>query len=294
MLQSVSRAGVDATPIARDAPVHQLRLRLERTRFHVLQQDPPWKIIRAFPQPEGGTLVHLNNVSGGVLAGDRLALEVAVAANAEAQITTTGATRLYRHRPGARDSEQSAVFRIGEGARLEYLPDPLIPYGGSRHTQRTAFHLDASASLFWWEVLAPGRQASGEVFAFDRLCIQSEIRARERPVLFESFLLEPRARPLAVTARMRNYSYLASLYVCQEGRPPAFWRGLEERLNQTAKEQSCPAEATWGASTLAADGVVVRGLCASNRFVSPALTGFWRLARLAVTGKDPVLPRKTY
>jgi urease accessory protein len=260
----------------------------------MLQQDPPWKVVRAFPQPTGGTLVHLNNVSGGVLAGDRLALEVAIEPSAEAQITTTGATRLYRHRAGASDSEHSAVFRIGEGARLEYLPDPVIPYGGSRHMQRTAFHLAEGASLFWWEVLAPGRQASGEIFAFDRLCVQSEIRARERPLLLESFLLEPAVRPLAVTARMRNYSYLASFYVCEEGRPPAFWRELEGRLNQAAKEQSRDAEAMWGASTLAADGMVVRGLCASSRFVWPALTAFWRLARLAVTGQDPVLPRKIY
>jgi urease accessory protein len=294
VLQSVPRAGVDAPRLARHAPVHQLRLRLERNRFHVLQQDPPWKIVRAFPQPTGETLVHLNNISGGVLAGDRLALEIAVEAGAAAQITTTGATRLYRHRPGAGDSEHSAAFWIGEGARLEYLPDPLIPYAGSRHTQRTAIHLEENASLFWWEVLAPGRHASGEVFAFDRLCVQSEIRTRDLPLLLESFLLEPAARPLAVTARMREYSYLASLYACQEGKPPTFWRELENRLNQAASERTRPGEAMWGASALVADGVVVRGLGASSRFVSAALIDFWRLTRLAVTGENPSLPRKIY
>lgn len=294
MLQSVSRVGVDAPRIPGHTPVHQLKLQLERTRFHVLQQDPPWKVVRAFTQTAGGSLVHLNNVSGGVLAGDRLALEVAIEAGAEAQITTTGATRLYRHRPGAGDSEHSAVFRIGEGARLEYLPDPVIPYAGSRHTQRTIFHLAAGASLFWWEVFAPGRHASGEIFAFDRLCVQGEIRAQDRPLILESFLLEPAARPLTVTARMRNYSYLASVYACQEGRSPAFWRELEDRLNDAAKQKCRPREALWGASTLAADGVVVRGLCASNRFVSPALIEFWRLMRLAVTGENAVLPRKIY
>src|SRR5271169_6105338 len=171
LLQSLSGAGVDAARLTRNPPVHQLTLCFEPNRLRVNRQDPPWKVVRAFPQQGAGVLVHLNNVSGGVLAGDRLALDVTVEAGAAAQITTTGATRLYRHRAGALDSEQHTTFSVGENARLEYLPDPLIPYAGSRHIQRTKIRLDAGASLFWWEVLAPGRQASGESFAFERLQI---------------------------------------------------------------------------------------------------------------------------
>ena len=119
MLQSVSGAGIDAARVARDSPVHQLSLCFERDRFRVQRQDPPWKVVRAFALPISGSLVHLNNVSGGVVAGDRLALDVEVEAGAAAQITTTGATRLYRHRAGAGDSEQRATFSVGAGALLE-------------------------------------------------------------------------------------------------------------------------------------------------------------------------------
>lgn len=44
------------------------------------RQDPPLKVVRAFALDQGrsGALVHLNNVSGGVLAGDRLVLDVEV------------------------------------------------------------------------------------------------------------------------------------------------------------------------------------------------------------------------
>ena len=122
MLQPVSGIGIDAARVHRDAPVHQLGLCFERKRFRVMRQDPPWKIVRAFE-----SLVHLNNVSGGVLAGDRLALDVEVQAGAAAQLTTTGATRLYRHRTGAADSEQHAKFTVGDGGMLEYLPDVVIP-----------------------------------------------------------------------------------------------------------------------------------------------------------------------
>src|SRR5689334_25372148 len=113
--------------------------------MRVNAQDPPWKVIRAFPLTNGGALVHLHNVSGGVLAGDRLSLRIAVGPGAIAQVTSTGATRLYRHRAGASDSEQHLSISVDEGGVLEYLPDALIPFSRSRHIQRTTATLADNA-----------------------------------------------------------------------------------------------------------------------------------------------------
>jgi urease accessory protein len=289
VFQSVPGAGIDAARVARDTPVHQLSLCFERERFRVMRQDPPWKVVRAF-----GALVHLNNVSGGVLAGDRLGLDVEVQAGAAAQITTTGATRLYRHRAGAADSEQRAKFLVGDGALLEYLPDAVIPYAGSRHMQRTEIRLGRESTLFWWEVLAPGRLAAGERFAFERLGVHTEVYAGARPVLRENYLLEPGKKQLAATARMFAYSHTTSLCVVQEGRPPVFWRLLEDHLNEIARWRTRHGHMVWGASMLASDGVIVRGLSMSGCFLHETLVQFWRTARLATIGKDAVPPRKIY
>jgi urease accessory protein len=251
-------------------------------------------VVRAFRHADAGTLVHLHNVSGGVLAGDRLALNVEIEAGASAQITTTGATRLYRHRAGAADSEQRAIFSIGDGAVLEYLPDPVIPYAGSRHSQRTEVRLGKEATLFWWEVLAPGRLAAGERFAFERLRVETMVKAGVRQVLRENFLLEPHKRDPSATARMFEYSHTASLCAVQEGRPPVFWRALEDRLNLVAAERTHHGQAVWGASTLASDGVIVRGLSTSGCFIHETLIEFWRIARLAMLGTEATPPRKIY
>jgi urease accessory protein len=70
--------------------------------------------------------------------------------------TTTAAARLLPRslNSGAEDSEQRMNFSIGDGSMLEYLPDSLIPFAGSRHVQRTSFSLGRDATLIWWEVLA--------------------------------------------------------------------------------------------------------------------------------------------
>lgn len=258
------------------------------------RQDPPWKVVRSFALAGHGRLVHLHNVSGGVLAGDRLALNVEVAAGAAAQITTTGATRLYRHRAGARDSEQSARFSLGDGALLEYLPDAVIPYAGSRHVQKTEIRLGRGAALFWWEVLAPGRLAAGERFAFERLRVETGIYAGERPVLRENFLLEPGRKDLSAMPRMFEYSHLASLCAVAEGRPAAFWRALEDRWNEIARGRTRPGQTVWGASALVSDGAIVRGMSMSGRLIHEALLEFRSAARLAVTGEDAAPPRKIY
>lgn len=294
MLQSTAGARIHAARHSGNAPVHQLSLRFEPGQLRVERQDPPWKVVRAFPQENGSLLTHLHNVSGGILAGDRLALRIEVAAGARAQVTTTGATRLYRHRPGSADSQQVIEIDVGEDALLEYLPDPIIPYAGSRHSQRTEIRLARGAALFWWEVLAPGRRASGEHFAFDHLRIATRIANAEREVLRENFALNPRLKPLAVAARMHGHGWLTSLNICQEGREAWFWRGLEDRLNETARERSQAGEAVWGASAFVSDGVAVRGLSSSALPIHAALTDFWRMARRAVTGSEGIPPRKLY
>ncbi|MEP7351849.1 MAG: urease accessory protein UreD [Acidobacteriota bacterium] len=311
MLHTSAGTRIDAAQHARDAAIHQLNadepfhkpdwnarlgLRFEaqgsRTRMSVDTQEPPWKVLRAFEQSNGGALVHLHNVSGGILSGDRLSLRLHVGSGAVAQVTTTGATRLYRHRELSSDSEQDLSITVAEGGLLEYLPDALIPFRGSRHSQRTVVNLADGATFFWWETVAPGRQAMGESFAFDRLQIQTEVRSHLRPVVLENFVLQPDVSSLRSASRMGEYSHTATFYAVQVGRPAAELRQLESLLAEQAHAVSHPGVTIWGASALAADGVVVRGLSATARELSATLARFWNTARQFLTGESPIPPRK--
>ncbi|MBV9504772.1 MAG: urease accessory protein UreD [Acidobacteriia bacterium] len=274
----------------------RLALRFEAsgqgTRLRVETQEPPWKVIRAFPQANGGALVHLHNVSGGILAGDLLSLQMEVGCGARAQVTTTGATRLYRHRPGAACSEQRTEIFVAEGGLLEYLPDPLIPFGRSRHTQRTAVQLASGARFFWWEIVAPGRQAMGELFAFDSLRIDTSVSSALRPLMIERFLLEPGVRMLRSAARTGPYLYNATFCAIQVGRTMSDLRELESLLAESTRTATCPGVMMWGASALAADGVIVRGLSTTARGLPATLAQFWSIARRFLTGEEAVPPRK--
>jgi len=264
-----------------------------RTRLHILEQRQPLKVVRAFDLPDGAALVHLHNLSGGILARDKLSLDLCVGAGAIAQVTSTSATRVYRSPVDATASEFTADVQVRENALLEYLPDPLIPFAGARYAQRTAVRLGNGAGLFWWDTLTPGREARGEVFSYDSLHVSFDLRIAGTPVAIDRADLDPARRPLASPARMGPYTYLSSFYVCREGTSKSTWLELEKQLLNVAEHETSPV-IIWGLTRLPAHGLVVRALSRNGRDIARGLTAFWRVAKQALYGQDAVIPRKIY
>ena len=264
-----------------------------RTSLHVAEQRQPLKVVRAFQQEGGAALAHIHNLSGGILAGDRLSLDMEVGPRARAQVTSTGATRLYRSRSGTVAAEFTARAIIRTGALLEYLPDPLIPFADSRFHQDTVIRLEDNAGLFWWEIVAPGREAHGEMFSYDALRLRFDLRAEGIPIALEHFHLDPIERPMTSPARLGPYRYFSSFYVCRVGIGESTWRGLEKQLRELAGSLSSPV-IIWGLGRLPAHGLVVRALGQNGRDIASGLISFWRVAKQALYGQDAVIPRKIY
>jgi len=258
------------------------------------RQQPPLRVVRAFPLEDGAALVHLHNVSGGLLGGDEIALEISLGASARAQVTTTGATRIYRPRAQAPVTMQANTVSVGENALLEYVPDPIIPFAGVRFRQRTTIELAAGAGLFWWECLAPGREAHGELFAYDSVELAMEVQAAGRPILCERVRLQPKQHTLQSPAKLGPYRYWASFCCCRVGLQPAFWLDAEQQLRGIARDLNHPEEALWGISTLVSHGLVVRCLAREGHSVPAGLREIWRAAKLLIYQREPIPPRKVH
>lgn len=278
----------------------QGRLRLHftqgqgKTVLNVVEQATPLKVIRAFEQPSGAALVHLHNISGGILGGDSLEYTIDLDPHTEVQLTTTSATRVYRRREGAPSAIQCTEINVGSGALLEIVPDPVIPFAHSMYRQETHINLADGAGLFWWETIAPGRTARAELFEYDQLELVTSICAGERPIALENARLEPALRPLSSPARLGTYRYFCTLYICKVGVEPSQWLTLEAQLRALAGELSERNETLWGVSTLVAHGLAIRGLSMTGRPLSAGLVTFWQAAKQALYGREAVLPRKIY
>jgi urease accessory protein len=256
------------------------------------RQEPPLKVVRAFAVQDDAALAHLHNVSGGLLGGDRLALNVNVGAGASVQLTTTGATRIYRTRRDAVPTTQSNEFTLNEGALLEYVPDAIIPFAGARFSQATTIRLTQGAGLFWWEILAPGREARGETFAYDCVEMKTDVIALEQTIASERVRIEPRKRLTYSFGRLGPYRAWATFCIARVGPSAAGWLTLEHELREKALLLTKHGETLWGISALPAHGLMVRCVAVHGRHVLPGLQTLWQTAKRRLYGRDAVPPRK--
>src|SRR5271154_1813452 len=255
-------------------------------------QEPPLQVVRAFTLEDGSALAHLHNVSGGLLGGDQLTLQINLARGANAQITTTGATRIYRHRQEFSPTTQCNEVTVGEGALLEYLPDATIPFSGANFLQRTSIELADGAGLFWWEILAPGREARGELFAYEQFEMRTRVTNQGRKIAAENICLRPAVRDVSSLARMGPYRYTATFYICRVGLDATAWRACEDHLRDVTSAMTRPGEILWGVSSLVAHGLVVRCLARQGRDVLPGLQNVWRAAKHHLYGREAIPPLK--
>ncbi|WP_027344572.1 urease accessory protein UreD [Hamadaea tsunoensis] len=154
----------------------------EAGRLPVLRGEPPLT-LRATPDA-----VYVVGTAAGPLGGDDLHLHLEVRENAVLRIRSAAAQlALPGHRPGP--SRMSVTATVAPGARLEWLPEPLILGHRADHRVSSIVDLCGGATLLWREELICGRhdEPSGDgVISF-----RAEYAGR--PLLVQSLDVGPHA-----------------------------------------------------------------------------------------------------
>ena len=100
------------------------------------------------------------NTAGGVVGGDRLMLDMDLAAASHVTITSVAAEKIYRSAGPAAAIETR--LRLAPAARLDWLPQETILFDGARLDRRFTVDMAADATLLAAETIVFGRLASGE------------------------------------------------------------------------------------------------------------------------------------
>jgi urease accessory protein len=173
-----------------------LSQRSGRTRLVRCQTKPPLVVQRALYLDEtlpDMAFVYLCNPTAGVLQGDNLRVKVHLSPDAKCHLTTQAATKVYAMPLGS--ARQETCLDVSEGAWLEYLPDPVIPFSGSRFFQNTSITISPKATLIYGEIITQGRTARGESLAYTRLDSHLTVRTPDGlPIYHQSSSLMPGSR----------------------------------------------------------------------------------------------------
>ncbi|MDQ8726984.1 urease accessory protein UreD [Bradyrhizobium sp. LHD-71] len=218
--------------------------------------------------------------SGGILQGDRYAIEIDLDDGAEAHITTQAATKI--HEMDANFAAQTQRIVLAAGAYLEYLPHPVIPHRHARFVTHTHIVIDPSATALYSEILLPGRKyyGGGEVFAYDLFSSLLHAARPDGAALFaEKFIIEPQASDVANIAVMGPFHVLANVLLLT---PPVHAERIFEQVQPVLD-----MEHGWacGASRLPNNaGLLYRVLGMESQVVRAKVRAFWSLVRHEVKG----------
>ena len=130
--------------------------------------------------------IYTSSYGGGLVDGDRIALDVDVGPGAAAFLSTQASTKVYRSQRGT-SSELHA--RVATEGLLAVIPDPVVCFAASRYRQVQSFDLSADSGLVLVDWVSSGRHASGERWAFDEYVASLRARVEGRRILHDALAL---------------------------------------------------------------------------------------------------------
>jgi len=220
------------------------------------------------------------STAGCVLQGDRLALDVTLAPGARAHVTTQSATKV--HTMDANYAVQTQSIALGDGAYLEFMPEPLIPHRGARFLSDTRISIAPTATLLYAEIVQPGRKHHHPDECFGATMLSLAVGA-ERPdgqTLFtEKLVIDPARRPMRQTGVMDAFDVFGNVVLLT---PKDSADRIHARVDADVDHANGLA---FGACRLPNDaGLVFKVLGRETAQVKAKVREFWGIARQEITG----------
>jgi len=259
-----------------------------RTVFARTKAQTPWHLLPPiYLDDSGAAYTLLLNPSGGLVGGDRLAIDMHLAPSAHVLISTPSANRVYRS--PTEEAVQDIDVHLGAGAKLEWFPEHTIPFAGSRFRQSINVTLASGATVLLWDAIASGRIASGERWAFSSLNNEIRITTASGSSLLERYHLAP-AKKSGAVGLASKWDYVASLFIVGDGIADALWNVLEAEISSILDER--PGHLLGGVSRPALPGLAIKLVARSAPDLTAVCNALWAAVRRVVWGLLPPALRK--
>jgi len=238
---------------------------------------------------EGVLVINVANPTAGLFAGDRIRYDIAVESGARVLLTAPSASRAHRIVAAEPNGDPANArveqeFRVAHGAWLDCWPEMFIPQGGARYRQRTTAHIEEGGEALLIEMIAPGRTASGEVFAFAELDWATEVFLGGQKIARERYAITSDSPTIAALRARFPEAYYASCFIVspQLRADSACWARIHDLHSD---------EAWVGVSALVRGGWAVRVLAAGSIALRKTIAAVRREIYAALDRREPALRR---
>ncbi|MGF4044484.1 urease accessory protein UreD [Paenarthrobacter nitroguajacolicus] len=249
------------------------------------------RVLRPHYLDESGQVCYVMvNPGGAYLGSDLFVVDVEVEAGADLLLTTQSATKVYRT-PGS-FAEQRMTVRLGEGSRLELMPDQLIAYREASYRQNSHISLHPTSSVVMAEVVTPGWSPDGGAFRYEEVRLRNEIRVEtgdgSKLLALDNLLIRPPCNDVTGMGFMEGFSHLGSLVVVD----PRVDQRLADELDQIVRGFDAHTGVSLTATIAGTAGIVLRSLSNSTEELNNLLGACTGVLRERWYGQAPLNLRK--
>ena len=255
----------------------------KRNRRTVLAQREhygPLYVQKPF-YPEGDEVCHtyLLHPPAGIAGGDELNLEVTLAEECHALMTTPAATKFYRANPYHGVLTQN--ISMNTRSSLEWLPQENIIFAGAEAEIHTRIDLKTDCRLIAWDSQCLGRPACAEAFLTGSLKQRFEIFLEQEALYIDAMHIDSRSKiqdsiwglgGCPVNSLMIVYPATADLF---------------EQINS----EIVGLEHVQSAATLIEDLLVIRCLGLEMEKVQNEMRRYWHILRPHIMNRKACPPR---
>jgi urease accessory protein len=230
--------------------------------------------------PEGAPChCYLLHPPGGVVGGDELEINVHVAKQAHALVTTPAAGKFYRSDGRLAKLEQKLT--VADDALLEWLPQETIFFNGCKVHASTRIDLQAEARLVAWEIACLGRPASKDWFSTGECTQRIELWRDNQPVFLERGRYTGGGDVLAAKWGLANCTVSGTMLVT-----PA-----DRNMLENARNIECQFESSLFSASLLDDVLVCRFLGNRGEHARKCFTYVWSAIRPQLANRPVSVPR---
>ena len=222
------------------------------------------------PHPEAET-VFIQSPTGGVAQGDRHEIEVDVADGGVAHVSTQSSTKVQSM--NCNYAAADATLSVGEGAHLDYVPEPTILHADSRYFQDLRLELSTDATAVLGDIVVPGRLARDERFEFERYLSRVRCSGPDGLLFEDATHLTPGESSPTAPGVLGEFDVYGSLFAVGPDRDAG---ALSDALHAAVADRDARAAAT---ELPNGAGAVVRALGHRAETVQDALRAAWDRAR---------------
>lgn len=203
----VVQMGIDAMKVSH----LELDYIREKTRVTRMVSRVPLRLLET-GQHQHAVEIQLSSYGGGILQGDRVALNIRCGDRTGLRLKSQANTHVYRN-----DIQQEAIQRLsadcGERTVIEVIPEPVVLHAGADFRQEQAWNISESTDFVLADWMQSGRSESNEQFAFKRFESRVLIALDDQPVLEENFICRPEMDDIRSPALFGPYDLMLNIYM---------------------------------------------------------------------------------